>query len=418
MYLQRDEHTRAERNVLGSLLMDNSAIDDIALIIPEDGFFDSKHNQIYRAIHQCKQKGVPADILTVATLLPDLYSYVADLTSDILSPANVEFHAKQVREDLDRRRAYCFGIELSEKAKGGEARDGLFDWAGRAWMEISENIGIHRSRPASDSILHAVEDIEQRYHDRKPYSGIPTGLTDLDDMLDGLHDEYIVVGARPSVGKTALALTIAANLSIRTKVKTAFFSLEMSEKLLTHRLLAMESRMDSMRLRRGLIGAMDFPKLTEAASMVNDAPLYFYDEPNANILNIKAEARNVKRKFGIQVIFIDYIGLITMNQNIPRHEEVSRISRELKSMSRELELPVIALSQVGRDADDKQPKLRDLRESGSIEQDADTVIFIHRDEGEPRSRKIIVAKQRNGPVGSFDLAYHPEYTRFDNYQKE
>jgi replicative DNA helicase len=236
-----------------------------------------------------------------------------------------------------------------------------------------------------------------------------------------------VIGARPSVGKTALALTMAANMAIHNKFPVGFFTLEMSSMALMQRMLASEARIRSNSLRSGFLKPSDFHKLTEAASKIYEAPLYIEDTPSLRLLDLRALARRMRHQFNVSIIFIDYLTLITSeNRELARHEQIAEISRSLKALARELDIPVVALSQVRRESEGKQPNLADLRESGSIEQDADVVIFLHRerlsaDDQEELPRNIetdlIVAKQRNGPVGSMKIAFIPEYTKFENMVK-
>jgi len=251
-------------------------------------------------------------------------------------------------------------------------------------------------------------------------------------MTSGFQkSEFIVIGARPSVGKTAFALTMAANMAIRQHRAVGFFTLEMSDMALMQRMLASEARIDSMALRTGLLKPADFHSLTEAASRIYEAPLYIDDTPNIKLLDLRAQSRRLKSQQNVEIIFVDYIGLIEPETrgNTPRHEQVAEISRSLKSLARELDVPIVCLSQVGRQTEGKPPTLADLRESGSIEQDADVVIFLHRERGTEKSEEenytpnnietdLVVAKQRNGPVGMLKLAFLPKYTKFEALTRE
>ena len=232
------------------------------------------------------------------------------------------------------------------------------------------------------------------------------------------NSEFIVIGARPSVGKTAFALTIAANMAIRQKIPVGFFSLEMSAMAIMQRLLSMEARLDSQRMRTGMLSPADFSRITEACSRLYDAPLYISDSPDLKLLDLRAQARRMKSKQDVKIIFVDYITLIgSENRDLPRHEQIAEISRSLKALARELALPVIALSQVRRETEGKKPTLADLRESGSIEQDADVVIFIHTEDLKAEVREISVAKQRNGPVGDIQLSFLSRYTKFEPLER-
>jgi replicative DNA helicase len=273
-------------------------------------------------------------------------------------------------------------------------------------------------------IPKAIEAIEKLYHTRDAFTGIPSGLIELDQMTSGFQkSELIIIGARPSVGKTALAMSMAAHIAVKEKIPTAFFSLEMSDMQLMQRLISSESRIPSEKIRTGLLKMSDFQSIQDAAGQIYDAPLYIVDMPNMKLLDLRAMARRLRAQKDVQIIFIDYLTLISSeNSLIPRYEQVAEISRSLKSLARELNIPVVALSQVRRDAEGKKPSLADLRESGSIEQDADVVMFLHRErvasskDGGDRNQAIdtelIVAKQRNGPIGDIDILFLPSYTKF------
>jgi len=267
--------------------------------------------------------------------------------------------------------------------------------------------------------------IEKHFHNKDAYTGIPSGFTALDSMTSGFQSsEMIIIGARPSMGKTALALSMIQHIAITKKIPTGFFSLEMASQQIGQRLFSQESRISGSKIRSGMLKMDDFQRLQEAASRCYDAPLYVADTPNMKMLDLRAMARKMRQQYEVEIIFIDYLGLITSenaNSAVPRHEQVSEISRSLKSLARELKIPIVALAQVTRDSEGKEPTLANLRDSGSIEQDADVVMFIHRerkvtdDDGTGAiDAKIILAKQRNGPIGNVDLLFLPQYAKFEN----
>ena len=262
--------------------------------------------------------------------------------------------------------------------------------------------------------MEAIEIIQARTQHRDEFSGIPSGFEFLDSLTSGFQNsELIIIGARPSIGKTALALTIADYISVTKKIPSAFFSLEMSNMQLIHRLFSLESRVSSSKIRSGNLQLADFQKIQDAAGRLYEAPLYIVDMPNMKLLDLRAMARQLCLQEGVKIIFIDYLGLIASENNaIPRHERFAEISQSLKSLARELNIPVIALSQVGRDAEGTAPTLANLRESGAIEQDADVVMFLHREKRESPDTELIVAKQRNGPVATVNLEFISECTRF------
>ena len=277
-------------------------------------------------------------------------------------------------------------------------------------------------RLAREIINQTVDAIERLYHSSGSYTGIPSGFADLDNLTSGFQNsEFVVIGARPSVGKTALALTMAANIAVQQRKPVGFFTLEMSAVALMQRLLAAEARLDSNRIRSGMLRPSDFHKITDAAGRLYDAPLFIEDSPNLKLLDLRAQARRMKSNHSVEIVFIDYLTLISSeNQELPRHEQIAEISRSLKALARELDVPVLALSQVRRETEGKLPTLADLRESGSIEQDADVVMFLHRERGtdenlNERETDLIVAKQRNGPVGKINLTFFPEYTTFESH---
>ena len=297
-------------------------------------------------------------------------------------------------------------------------------------FEITDNHSSANFKSASEIINGTIEAIEKLYHTKDSYTGVPTGFPDLDNLTSGFQNsELIVIGARPSIGKTALALSMAINISIRSKIPAGFFTLEMSAMALMQRVVSSEARLNSSRLRTGLLRPSDFHNLTEAAGRIYDAPLYIDDSPNMKLLDLRAQARRMKSKHDVKIIFIDYIGLIEPETkgNVPRHEQVAEISRSLKSLARELDIPIVTLSQVGRQSEGKAPTLADLRESGSIEQDADVVMFLHREreanneEEGGRSNivtELILSKQRNGPVGTVKIAFLPQYTKFEQHSMD
>ncbi|MBA7540273.1 Replicative DNA helicase [subsurface metagenome] len=278
-------------------------------------------------------------------------------------------------------------------------------------------------------MAHTIEVIEKLFHNSGDYIGVPSGFSSLDSYTAGFQNaEFIVIGARPSVGKTALALTMAGNMSIKNHIPVGFFTLEMSSMALMQRLLSSEARLKSHALRSGILKPSDFHKLTEAAGKIYEAPLYIEDSPNLKLLDLRAQARRMRSQHKVSIIFIDYLTLIgSEHQDMPRHEQIAEISRSLKALARELNIPVVALSQVSRESEGKRPSLANIRESGSIEQDADVVIFLHRErqpdtDGSdiPRNirTEVIIAKQRNGPVGTIELAFIPEYTKFEDMSKD
>ncbi len=431
----------AEMATLGALLLDSEALAVVFRYLRADDFYKLAHQKIFTAIVGLFEEGKGVDLLTLTDELRSEgalesaggTAYVSTLTSVVPTSANVEYYAKIVQENSIRRLLLKIAGEMISSAHD-DSLDGraVIEEAEKRIFEITDSQQRGQYRKAKEIVPEAIAAIESLFHRKESYTGIPTGFTELDNMTSGFQNsEFIVIGARPSVGKTALALTMAANMSIKNKIPVGFFTLEMSEMALMNRLISSESRINSNKLRSGLLKPSDFHNLTEAAGRIYEAPLYIDDTPNMKILDLRAQARRMLSKEGVKIIFVDYIGLIEpeSKNNVPRHEQVAEISRSLKSLAREMEIPIVCLSQVGRQSEGKAPSLADLRESGSIEQDADVVMFLHREretgQADDHSRgpvnkptELIIAKQRNGPIGTVPIVFIPKYTRFENLSKD
>ena len=428
----------AEQATLGALLLDDDAISVAIRYLRADDFYSNANRRIFQAILTLFNKGRKADIITVVDelrLQGDLDSsggpaYVASLTSVVPTSANIDYYARIVQDRSIRRTLLKISADVTAQSfdDSNDSRM-VVEEAQRQIFELTDNRQTLTFKSAKEIIPKTIEAIEKLYNTKDAFTGVPSGLADLDAMTSGFQNsELIIIGARPSVGKTALALTMAANVSIKERIPTAFFTLEMSDMALMQRLIASEARIESEKLRTGLLKPSDFHSLMEAAGRIYDAPLYIVDMPNMKLLDLRAQARRLRAQQKVEIIFIDYLTLITSeNYDLPRHEQIAEISRSLKSLARELDVPVVALSQVRRDAEGKRPTLSDLRESGSIEQDADVVMFLHREreterkgDGE-RSKAIptelILAKQRNGPVGTVDIVFLPSYTKFETLSR-
>lgn len=431
----------AEKALLGAVLLSQEALETVVEMIHVDDFYKSSHQTIYSAILRLVEVSESVDLITLADELrkqDDLekvggLSFIASLTSDVPATANVEYYAKILRNTSIRRRILEISQSIIAKAYDDtEDSQHLIAEAEKRIYEISDSTN-HTGKylKAGDVVGETVNIIEKLYRAGGEYTGVPSGFPELDRHTSGFQkSEFIVIGARPSVGKTALALTMASYMAVRKGIPVGFFTLEMSGKSLMQRLLSAESRIDSNRIRSGMLKASDFAKLTEAAGRIYEAPLYIEDTPNIKLLDLRAQARRMKKNEDIQAIFIDYIGLIDPENknNVPRHEQVAEISRSLKSLARELDIPIICLSQVGRQSEGKEPTLADLRESGSIEQDADVVMFIHKqrdtdkdlghDSQDVVETDIILAKQRNGPIGTCKVGFIPKFTKFETLERD
>ena len=423
----------AESAVLGALLINFNldALDIVRMYLGVGDFFRTGHQHIFHAIEQLEKKGSGVDLLT---LIEELKSealleraggaaYVSGLTSSVPTTANIEYYSKIVRECSIRRRLLTISADIHAQAHD-ESKDTseILEEVERQVFDINDQRSVDYIQSAGDVIKEAIFAIEQRYSQKGDFTGVPSGFDDLDAMTTGFQkSEMIVIGARPSVGKTAFALTVAANIAIKQKINCGFFTLEMTTLSVMQRLLSLQANINSNKIRTGLLKPSDFNSLTDAASSIYDAPLWIDDTPNMKLLDLRAQARRMVSKFDVKIIFVDYLGLITFeDKRIPRHEQMAEVSRSLKALARELDIPIVALSQVGRQTEGKAPGLADLRESGAIEQDADMVMFLHRErgidnhEGTPENieTELIIAKQRNGPVGVVKMAFIPHFTKF------
>lgn len=418
----------AEIATLGAVLIDSEALSTVVHLVRSEDFYKGAHQRIYEAILSLFDRGQSIDLITLAEELRARgtleqcggAAYVSRLTSEVPTSANVEYYARIVQAASIRRTLARVSQEIIAQAHDNSAEISvILEDAERKIFEISDRNQTGTYYPAKEIVKQTFDAIERHYHSKTEYTGIPSGFKDLDQLTMGFQNsEFIVVGSRPSVGKTAFALTVAANMAIRQKIPVGFFSLEMSSMAIMQRLLSMEARLDSQRMRTGMLSPADFSRITEACGRLYEAPLYISDSPDLKLLDLRAQARRMKSHQDVKIIFVDYITLISSeNRELPRHEQIAEVSRSLKALARELNLPVIALSQVRRETEGKKPSLADLRESGSIEQDADVVIFLHTEDLKLEVREINVAKQRNGPVGDLSLAFLAKYTKFEALER-
>jgi replicative DNA helicase len=430
----------AEAAVLGSILLDNTALDRIAESVSAEDFYRDAHRKIFRAASELSQRSEPIDLLTLTEALKTRgelaevggAAYVSELADRALSAANIQYHARIIREKAILRGLIATAAEIV--SRGYEAREEVprfVDEAEQAIYQIAEKKTRGAFTRVGDMITETFRHIEQLYERKEMVTGVATGFTDLDRMTAGLQpSDLIIVAGRPSMGKTSFCLNIAEHVAIETGTGVAVFSLEMSKEQLVLRMLCSQARVDLSKVRTGFLAQKDFPRLAEAAGRIHDAPIYVDDTPALSALELRAKARRLKRdkeaKLGL--IIVDYLQLMrgAGGRDESREQEISQISGSLKALAKELRLPVIALSQLNRQVEGRnppKPRMADLRESGAIEQDADVIAFIYRDEVyNPQSRdqgvaEIIVAKQRNGPIGDLRLAFRSEYTRFENFEE-
>ncbi len=416
----------AESATLGAILLDPDAIGSVIRYLRPDNFYSLQNQKIFAAILSLYNDGKTVDLITLADKLRlngELDAaggpgYLASLTDTVPTSANVEYYAKIVLDRSIRRKLLNIAAKIvADSHDETEESRVILESSQKQLFDLTDANQSATVTSPKELIPRAIGAIENLYKNRDSYSGIPSGFGDLDAMTSGFQkSELIIIGARPSVGKTALALSMASHIAIKKKIPAAFFSLEMSGLQLMFRLLSSESHISSHSIRTGFLKLTDLENIQDAAGKIYEAPLYLVDMPNMKLLDLRAMARRIRQQYDVRIIFIDYLTLITSENNlIPRHEQIAEISRSLKALARELDIPVVALSQVKRDAEGKTPTLADLRESGSIEQDADVVMFLHRERSsgeETIDTKLIVAKQRNGPVGDIEILFRPKYTEF------
>jgi len=422
------------------MLLNSSVVGSAIEILRDeasDTFYVPAHQYIYAAVIELFHRNLPVDVVTLLEQLKkDGHyddcggaSYIAELTSAVPTSANIEHYARIVLDAAILRKLITNCTQIAGSAyEGGDDVTAILDRAEASIFSISQKRQTNPIRRVGDLVPDAVERIESLIHSHSGITGLPTGLTELDKLLSGLQpSDMVILAARPSVGKTALALNIASHAAIELKKGVLMFSLEMSQEQLTQRLLCREGKIDSKRLRDGFLAKNEMAKLIPAADRVFPAPLYIDDTPNIPMFELRSKARRHMAQHEISLIIIDYLQLMSSPRRVEnRQVEISEISRNIKGLARELRVPVLALSQLSREAekdDSGVPKLSHLRESGSIEQDADVVLMLWRPPGHERHQddeqiKLSVAKHRNGPTGIIDLMYRRNIQRFENLARE
>jgi replicative DNA helicase len=432
----------AEQSVLGGLLLEASALDKIADLITDDDFYRHEHRLIYRQIVRLSEMSKPVDVITVAEALEIAgeldkvggLPYLGSLAQNVPSAANIRRYGEIVRERSIMRKLVEVGTDIASSAYNPTGRDAaqLLDEAEGKVFEIAEagsrgKQGFIAMPPLLTQVVERIETLYGR-DNQSDVTGTATGFTDLDRMTSGLQaGDLIIVAGRPSMGKTAFSINIAENVALDSKLPVAIFSMEMGASQLAMRMLGSVGKLNQHDLRTGRLQDDDWGRLTHALGKLNDAPIHIDESAALSALEVRARARRLHRQHGgLGLIVLDYIQLMSSNAGKAsenRATEISEISRSLKSLAKELHVPVIALSQLNRSLEqrpNKRPVMSDLRESGAIEQDADLILFIYRDEvynsdsPDKGKAEIIVGKQRNGPIGKVELAFRGEYTRFDN----
>lgn len=428
----------AEQSLISAILIDNNTLLDVIEIVSPEDFYRTAHQKIFSAMVELSKRNEPVDMITLVNILEKRKqleeiggaSYLTSLLETIPLAVNAPHYAKIIYDKACLRRLIEQSGAIVKKVfdNPGDVND-VIDYAERAIFDVSKNKIRASFTHISELIDKNMYALEERQGNKSLITGVTTGFTELNSLTAGLQkSDLVILAARPSMGKTAFALNIARNAALSAKIPVAIFSLEMSKEQLSMRLLCAEARVDSFRLRGGFLSKDDWSRITDAASVLQEAPIYIDDTPDVSSMEIRAKSRRLKMTHNLGLVIIDYIQLMRSTQAAERRDlEISEMSRSLKALAKELDIPVIAISQLNRkleERSDKRPLLSDLRESGALEQDADVVMFIYRDEvynrdeNNPNKGKaeIIIAKQRNGPIGVVNLAFINAYTRFENLE--
>ena len=429
----------AEQSVIGSMLMDREAVIAASEIITGSDFYQQQYGIMFDAMVELFNEGKPVDLVTLQDRLkekdvpPEVSSldFVRDIITIVPTSANVKSYATIVSEKAVLRRLIKTTEEIANTCYAGkEPLENILADTEKSIFDLLQNKGGQEFVPIKQVAINVLEKIEDAYKNQGTVTGIPSGFIDLDYKTSGMQpSDFILIAARPSMGKTAFVLNIADYIAVRRQKTCLIFSLEMSKEQLVNRMLAMESNVDSQKLRTGTLTDADWDAVVEGIGTIGNSKLIIDDTPGISVMELRSKCRKVKLEYGLDLVMIDYLQLMTgsAKNGDNRQQEISEISRSLKALARELNAPVIALSQLSRACEsrtDHRPMLSDLRESGAIEQDADVVMFLYRDDyynkdtDTPNVAEVIIAKQRNGPIGTVNLGWRPELTRFVNMAKE
>lgn len=433
------QNIEAEQSVLGGILIENSALNRVLETLTYEDFYRDSHQRIFQALLDLSEKNEPADLITLTNklktnnLLDDIGgpSYLASLIDMVPTAANIEYYARIVKEKATLRKLIDVATQIVTQSYSDSGDiDALLDEAEQAIFRISE----HKIKPSfyhmKDVVKESFKTIEKLFERKELITGSPSGFKDLDRMTAGFQNsELIIVAGRPSMGKTSCCLDIARHAALEAEIPVVIFSLEMSKEQLALRMLCSEALVEAQKLRSGFLRESDWPKLTLAAGNLSDAPIFIDDSAAISVLELRAKARRLKADHNLGLVIIDYLQLMRgMGRTERREQEISQISRSLKALAKELSIPIIAISQLSRRTEERprqRPQLADLRESGAIEQDADVILFIYREEvyrEDPSNEgvaEIIIGKQRNGPTGTIKLTFLKEFTTFkDIYRGE
>ena len=430
----------AEQSVVGAMLMDKDAITTAGEIISGDDFYQASYGVIFDSMIELFNEGKPVDLITLQERLKEKdvpaeiasLEFVRDLVTAVPTSANVKYYAQIVADKSVMRKMIKLNEEIENMCYAGKKPlESIMEQTEKSMFQLLQRRTTGEYVPIKQVVLNALDRIEKASKSKGTVTGIPTGFIDLDYKLSGFQpSDFILIAARPSMGKTAFVLNIAQYMAFKKNKAVAIFSLEMSKEQLVNRLFSLESQVDAQSLRTGNMKDSDWEKLIEGAGVIGQSKLIIDDTPGISISELRSKCRKYKLEHGLDIIIIDYLQLMTGSvgkSSESRQQEVSDISRQLKGLARELNVPVVSLSQLSRAVEsrpDKRPMLSDLRESGAIEQDADVVMFIYRDEYYnkdsefKKQAEIIIAKQRNGPVGTVNLAWLGEYTKFANLSRQ
>jgi replicative DNA helicase len=440
------QNVEAESNLLASILIDNSSLDRVLnLKVNAEDFYDDRHKNIYKAVIELKKVNKPIDLITLTEMLKTLNmlektggaEYISSLIDMIPTSANTEYYAEIVKSKAMLRQLIFVSSDIITKSMDapGDVK-GLIDEAEKRIFDINQEVYSTSFANIRQVLNEAINEIMNTSIKQGELSGVPSGYTELDEKTDGFQkSELIIIAARPSLGKTSFGLNIATNAALKFGKRIGIFSCEMNRNSLVRRMLCSEALVNELNLRRGIVSKQDQDKIVRAAGKLYEVNIVFDDTPNIPILELRSKARKMKKDYEIDMLIIDYLQLITVGdevgKNVPRHEQIAYVSRSLKGLARQLNIPIIALAQLNRNlesrGDDSKPRLSDLKDSGSIEQDADVILFIHKSEnpqGEANKdntsdvREIIIGKNRNGPTDTVRMVFLRNFTRFQSLTKE
>lgn len=427
----------AEQSVIGSMIMDREAIVVASEIVTGDDFYSKQYGVLFDAMVELNNEGKPVDVVTLQDRLkekevpPEVSSleFIVELVNAVPTSANIKYYANIVAEKATLRRLIKLNEEIANTCyMGKESLEYILEDTEKRVFDLVQRRNTGEFVPIREVVMNAMDKIEKASRNNGVVTGIPTGFIDLDYRTAGMQpSDLVLIAARPSMGKTAFVLNIAQHVAFKQNQTVAIFSLEMSKEQLVNRLFALESQVDSQNIRTGQLNDTEWEKLIETAGVIGKSNLIIDDTPGISIAELRSKCRKYKLEHNLSMIIIDYLQLMSgSGKSDSRQQEISDISRSLKAVARELSVPVLALSQLSRAVEqrpDHRPMLSDLRESGAIEQDADVVMFIYRDDyynhdtDKKDIAEIIIAKQRNGPIGTIELAWIPKYTKFANLQR-